>query len=44
MQNLLSQVPEKENIPADIESSASVVINNTVYPAILERRPGHLND
>lgn len=44
MQNLQSQVAEKENIPADIESSASVVINNTVYPAVFEKRPGCTND
>ena len=43
-QNLQSQVSEKENIPIDIESSASVLINNTVYPAIIEKRQSQTND
>lgn len=37
VQRLKSQLSENEVLPEDIESSVSVLIDNTVYPAVFQR-------
>lgn len=37
MQNLKSQLPEYEELYQDINESVSIMIDNTVYPAVFER-------